>query len=465
MRPLSVVIAVLVCAALYFAVLERERLTGFAARLSGEEVTVEEAEVQEAPSSISDSARADSNVVQVVVRASMAREVEDAIMLRGQTEAARNVIVAAEITGTVASEPLRRGTFVQSGDVLCQLDPGTREASLAEAQARLAEAQARRPEVEARVLLARAAVAEREARVAEAEARLEEARINQAAASQLSEGGFASQTRVANAAASLRAAEATVVATRTSVDAVEADIESARAAVEAVAAAIRSAEAGVERAERDIENLTIEAPFSGHLETDTAELGALLQPGTMCAEIVQLDPIKLVGFLPEAEVNRVEFGSPVGGRLASGLEVTGRVTYVGRSADDVTRTFRVEAEVPNPDLAIRDGQTVEMLIRTAPRSAHLLPASALTLNDEGRLGLRIVEDGRAAFVPVELLRDTVDGVLIAGLPDAVDVIVVGQEYVTDGVPVEPTYDEASIVAKSRAGTEADNADEAAGATQ
>ena len=59
------------------------------------------------------------------------------------------------------------------------------------------------------------------------------------------------------------------------------------------------------RAEEDIERLTITAPFSGYLESDTAELGTLMQPGALCATIIQLDPIKLVGFVPEAQVDRV----------------------------------------------------------------------------------------------------------------------------------------------------------------
>ena len=76
--------------------------------------------------------------------------------------------------------------------------------------------------------------------------------------------------------------------------------------------------------------------------------------------------------------------------------------------------------------------------------AHLLPSSALTLNDDGILGLRIVdEDNTARFAPVTYLRDTVNGVLLAGLPDTADVIVVGQEFVTDGVPVQPHYQELS----------------------
>ena len=48
-----------------------------------------------------------------------------------------------------------------------------------------------------------------------------------------------------------------------------------------------------------------------------------------------------------------------------------------------------------------------------------------------------------AFHPVQLLRDTPQGVWLAGLPDALDVIVLGQEYVTAGVKVAPSYQDLS----------------------
>ncbi|MEM7490643.1 MAG: HlyD family efflux transporter periplasmic adaptor subunit, partial [Pseudomonadota bacterium] len=162
-----------------------------------------------------------------------------------------------------------------------------------------------------------------------------------------------------------------------------------------------------------------------------------------CATVVQLDPMKLVGFLPEAQVDRVSVGGQAGARLASGVEVTGEVTFLSRSADDLTRTFRVEVTVPNPDLSIRDGQTAEIVIETDATVAHLVPASALTLNDDGTLGVRTVEDGVVGFMAVTLVRDSVDGVLLSGLPDEVDIITVGQEYVTEGVVVEASYVETS----------------------
>ena len=72
-----------------------------------------------------------------------------------------------------------------------------------------------------------------------------------------------------------------------------------------------------------------------------------------------------------------------------------------------------------------------------------MPQSALTLDDEGRLGVRTVRDGQAAFAPVSVIRDTTEGIWITGLDQESDVIVVGQEFVTDGVPVKVTYREAS----------------------
>ena len=179
------------------------------------------------------------------------------------------------------------------------------------------------------------------------------------------------------------------------------------------------------------------------MESDSAELGSLMQPGSLCATVIQLDPIKLIGFVPETAVNRVEVGAPAKADLTSGLQVQGRVTFLSRSADPETRTFLVEIDVPNADLSIRDGQTAEIVIGAEGQNAHLLPQSVLTLNDEGKMGVRLVDaDSTALFLPVTLMRDTVDGVWLSGLPDQADVILVGQEFVIDGVPVAPTYQEA-----------------------
>jgi multidrug efflux system membrane fusion protein len=179
------------------------------------------------------------------------------------------------------------------------------------------------------------------------------------------------------------------------------------------------------------------------LETDTAELGALLQPGAPCAAIIQLDQVKLVGFVPETDVSKITVGAMAGARLTSGAQVQGRVTFLSRSADELTRTFRVEVTVENADLAISDGQTAEILVASDGRTAHLIAQSSLTLDDDGVLGVRTVaEDNIVKFMPVTLLRDTAEGVWVTDLPETVDIITLGQEFVVDGVRVAPTYTDA-----------------------
>lgn len=455
MRIMPFLTALLVAGALYFVVIDRDTLLAFAQVERSSEET-------EAPAG-----QADRAAVRVVAMTSTAQSIDNGVLLRGRTEAARSVEVRSETSGLVISEPKRKGALVEAGDLLCELDPGTRQAQLEEARGRLLEAQSRLPEAEARVPAARATRAEAEARVAESESRLSEARarlneaeINANAATQLSQGGFASETRVANAEAALESAraavssaEATLKAVEAQISSADAGIEGAEAAVESARAGIRSAEANVASAEEAISQLTIAAPFGGLLETDTAELGSLLQPGGLCATVIQLDPIKLVGFVPEGEVDKLSTGARAGARLPSGRDLAGEVTFLSRSADETTRTFQVEITADNSELSVRDGQTADILIEAEGESAHLLPQSALTLDDGGRIGVRTVDEGSVAlFIPVTILRDTVEGVWATGLPETVDLIVTGQEYVTDGVPVDATYRERAVDPETEAAT-------------
>ena len=429
MRIVSILMALVVALVLYVAIIERDAFTSWVASRQPQPEGADTPETAETAAAATPQASAVKRI-QVVALKSSAREIDSAIVLRGQTEAARQVDVRAETSSTVLSEPLRKGLFVEKDHILCELSPGTRQANLAEAGARLSEARARRAEATSRV-------PEAEARLNEARARLDEALTNQNVARRLSEDGFAAETRVKNADASVAAAQASVEAALSGVSAAESGILSADAAIESAAASVAAAE-------KEIERLTIKAPFAGLLESDTAELGSFLQAGGHCGTVIQLDPIKLVAFVPETEVERVLVGAMAGARLAAGAEVQGRVTFLSRSADETTRTFRVEIEVANPDLAIRDGQTAEILIAADGGMAHLVPPSALTLDDEGTLGLRTLDDeGLVAFNPVTVVRDTPKGIWVSGLPDQSNVIVVGQEFVRAGVLATPTFREQS----------------------
>jgi multidrug efflux system membrane fusion protein len=403
---------------LYVLVFERDVLQDFSNGKKIEEIADDLSngpELNDGTEVITSKAVKDEKVISVIVVDSTAEIIDSAVTLRGETAATRSVEVRSETSGQVANEPLRKGETVSEGQILCRLDPGTRKATLADAVASLAEAKARVPETQAKL--------------DEAKARLSEAKINFNAANKLSEGGYASETRVASAEAAVRAAEASIA--------------SANAGFDTTRSKIQSAEASVAVAEKEIERTSLKAPFSGILETDTAELGSLLQPGSLCAKIIQLDPIKFVGFVPETQLTKVNKGSIAKANLINGLEISGEVSFISRSADQTTRTFRVEIEADNKDLSISKGQTAEILIEADGTEAHLLPQSALTLNDNGELGVRTVNDkSRVVFFETDIMRDTMDGVWLKGLPKNANVIILGQEYVTDGVKVQKNFQEA-----------------------
>ena len=417
MRIVSLITAVAVVSILYVLVFERDVLEGFSDGENIEELANDLGdgpELNSGANAITSKKQKSKKVISVVVVESIAKTIDSAVVLRGETAAARLVEVRSETSGQVINEPLKKGATISEGQVLCKLDPGTRQATLADAVAGLAEARARVPETQAKLN--------------EAKARLAEAKINFNAANKLSEGGYASETRVASAEAAVRAAEASIA--------------SATAGFDSTRSKIQSAEASVAIANKEIERISLTAPFDGILETDTAELGTLLQPGALCAKVIQLNPIKFVGFVPETELGRIIKGSTATAKLISGQEIQGKVTFVSRSADQTTRTFRVEIEAENADLSISNGQTSEISIASDGTQAHLLPQSALTLDDSGALGVRTVDDkSQVLFFATDLIRDTMKGVWLKGLPDKANVIVLGQEYVTDGVEVQQVFQE------------------------
>ncbi|MBN8290507.1 efflux RND transporter periplasmic adaptor subunit [Rhodobacter sp. NTK016B] len=376
MRVVPIITAMLVLVVLYLFVMERDTLLSWV----GVEAAETTGEGTAAAATIAPATEEEAQPFRVVVERFEERDLESAIVLRGRTEASRSVEVRAQTNGLVLSDPRPRGSLVEAGEVLCELDPGTRAAALSEAQARLAGAQAT----------------------------LAEAEINRETATRLAEGGFRAQNSTATA---------------------DAAVEGARASVEA-------AQAGVEVAQAELDRLTISAPFGGVLETDSAETGSLMQNGGLCATIYRLDPILLVGFAAETQINRLTMGAPAGAELSNGQRVQGQVTFLARAADPATRTFRVEVTVPNPDLELRDGMSATLLVGADATRGHLVPGSALTIDDEGVLGLRLVDEtNHTFFQPVTVLRDAPQGFWVTGLPETADVIVVGQEYVTDGIEV------------------------------
>ena len=207
----------------------------------------------------------------------------------------------------------------------------------------------------------------------------------------------------------------------------------AEARVRTAKAALDAARAGVAQAKLEMQRVAVKAPIDGVIEDPLAELGDVLSVGATCATIVQTDPMLAIGQVSERDIALLDNGVAASVTPIGGAPREGRVTYIAPTAESSTRTFRVEVSVPNADGMLRDGMTSTISIPLPETQAHALSASTLTLNDNGVIGVRTVdENDTVVFMPVKILADSREGVWVTGLPETVEVITVGQEYVAQG---------------------------------
>lgn len=259
--------------------------------------------------------------------------------------------------------------------------------------------------------IARLHLDDRGAKLAEAKASLRQREIEYKAAQSLQEKGFRSETDEAAAQARLDGARAVV-----------------------------------EQMEIDIARTTFRAPFDGMIDSGHIELGDYVAVGDITATVVDLDPLLVVGNVSERQVNSLHEGMPGIVRLIDGTERDGIIRFVAPVAEPSTRTYRIELEVHNADVAIRAGLTAKIEVPVSESAAHFVTPSTLTLNDDGVIGVKIVTaDNLVSFRPVEIIADEPDGVWLGGLPESIRLITVGQEFVLDGERVEPFAGSARIV--------------------
>jgi multidrug efflux system membrane fusion protein len=202
-------------------------------------------------------------------------------------------------------------------------------------------------------------------------------------------------------------------------------------------ARLESANAAVSRASLSLGNTKVRAPFNGVIEEQPVEVGDFLSVGGACATVIETDPILLAGQVAEKDISRVQPGGVVSANLITGETVTGKISYIAQLADKSTRAYRIEVEVPNPDLALRAGITSELRVPLGTRLAHRISPAVLVLDDDGEIGVRVVNArDKVEFYSVEIISEGIDGIWVAGLPPSTTVITVGQEEVFEGQLVE-----------------------------
>ena len=133
-------------------------------------------------------------------------------------------------------------------------------------------------------------------------------------------------------------------------------------AVATADAALKASIARVEMATNEVENLKIKAPFDGFIEDIFLEPGDLIAPTTPCAKIMKLDPMVITGEVTEKNVDQVNLNQNVNIKLLDNKEVTGVISFISKSANPSTRTYKIEAMIENSNGKIREGLSADMFV-------------------------------------------------------------------------------------------------------
>ncbi|WP_343217443.1 efflux RND transporter periplasmic adaptor subunit [Hoeflea sp. YIM 152468] len=221
--------------------------------------------------------------------------------------------------------------------------------------------------------------------------------------------------------------------------------------IDTARSALASARSQLEAAQADIDRLTVVAPFSGTIDQVMVEEGSWLPSGEPAAVLLQLDPVVALGEVSEREISHVTVGREADVRLISGEIVSGRVRHVSLEATPGTRTFPIEVAITNPDNKVPAGMTAEIMIKAEAVMAVKLPRSVVTLDSAGNLGLRILNaDNTVGFVPIDLIDDSPEGLVLSGVPLDAKIIVAGQDLVSEGETVNAVPANADLVAGASA---------------
>lgn len=239
---------------------------------------------------------------------------------------------------------------------------------------------------------------------------------------------------------SVEQAQAGVDQAQTAYDANQALVKKGLAAPNtalAAESALSGAKTALENAQLELARTEIKTNIDGTVEDPLANAGAMLAMGQPCATVVQINPMLFVASVPESKISYARLGLAATVTTVTGDKADGRVTYIAATADDATRSFPVEIELPNADGKLRDGITADAVVNVGTAPVHVLPQSSLTLDDKGVLGIRTVEAGnKVAFHEVTIIKDTRDGVWVTGLPFKINLITVGQDFVQPGQVVD-----------------------------
>ena len=337
-------------------------------------------------------------------------DVQPSISAYGEVVAQRDVELRALVAGPVVAvgENFVNGGTVRAGDLLVEIDPFEYRAAVTEAEAALAEARAQLAESRAELGAEQSGLAEDRTQLALAEREL-------ARREALLAKGTAAQKTVDDAL--VRRSERA-----RAVSATERRAAGLRARLARQDAVIARSRVALERAERDLENTRLIAPFDGYLTGISAALGKRLGVNDRVVRLLDQARLDIRIQLSDGDYGRLV--SSAAGLRGRPVEVTWRagernfpfravIQRADGEVDAASGGVRVYARIEDAGarVPLRPGAFVEVRIPDRVyRGAARLPETALVGGDT----VYAVVEGRLEPRPVALLARVGNDVVVSG---------------------------------------------------
>lgn len=207
----------------------------------------------------------------------------------------------------------------------------------------------------------------------------------------------------------------------------------------------QSLSAQLKAIELQIFYLTIKAPFAGVITNRFVDKGAVIQNGLNNSgamplfELQSLSPIRLTIDVPEADaiVINQHTNAVISFPELPDAKYTAMVSRIAYGLDETTKTMKVEIDLPNTNLKIRNGMYAKVLLqRTGHQNVLSVPNEAIG-NVQGQSFIYVVKEGKVKKVTIQTgIQDShFTEILNAGLQETDQVIIQGKELSSDGAMV------------------------------
>ena len=190
-----------------------------------------------------------------------------------------------------------------------------------------------------------------------------------------------------------------------------------------------------EKSQVELNNTKILTPFDSTIEDSYVELGDYVKKGDNIAKIVDLDPIFIKINVTENEIDNLRLNQKTLIKI-SDKSYKGHINYISKTSDPLTRNFKVEIQINNANKKIISGLSSEVIVNLSEEDAYLIPSSLISLDNQGKIGVKVVKEKKVSFLTVDIISDTGNGYWInsnsnKNLEDYM-LITQGHEYVTEG---------------------------------